>query len=32
MTMMIRHEPEIVSPWAGKEVLVEDKHQPTDSR
>ena len=32
MTMMIRHEPEIVSPWAGKEVSVEDKHQPTDSR
>jgi hypothetical protein len=32
MPMMTWHKPEIVSPWAGKEVLVEDKHQPADLR
>jgi hypothetical protein len=32
MPMMIRHEPEIVLPWAGIEVLVEDKCKPADLR
>ncbi len=32
MPMMIWHKPEIVSPWAGKEVSVEDKCQPADLR
>ncbi len=28
--MKIRHEPEIVLPWAGNEVLVEERHHPAD--
>jgi len=32
MPMMIWHEPEIVSPWVGMEVLVKDRHQPADLR
>ena len=30
MPIMIRHEPEIVSPWVGNVVSVEDRHQPVD--
>ena len=26
----IRHNPDIVSPWVGNEVLVDDRHQPAD--
>jgi hypothetical protein len=28
--MIIRHEPEIVSPWVGNEVSVNERHQPAD--
>ncbi len=28
--VIIRHEPEIVSPWVGNEVSVEERHQPAD--
>ncbi len=30
MPIMIRHELEIVSPWVGNVVSVEDRHQPVD--
>ena len=30
MPIMIHHELEIVSPWVGNVVLVEDRHQPVD--
>jgi hypothetical protein len=30
--MMIQHKLEIVLPWVGKEVSVEDRHQPADLR
>ena len=30
MPIMIRHELEIVSPWVGNAVSVEDRHQPVD--
>ena len=26
----IRHDPDIVSPWVGNEVSVNDRHQPAD--
>ncbi len=32
MSMMIRHELKIVSPWVGKEVSIKDRHQPADLR
>ena len=28
--MRIRHTPEIVSPWVGNKVSVEERHQPAD--
>ena len=28
--MMIRHDPDIVSPWVGNEVSVDVRHQPAD--
>ena len=28
--MIIRHEPEIVSPWVGNKVSVNERHQPAD--
>ena len=30
MPMRIWHEPEIVLPWVGNEVSVEERHQPAD--
>ena len=30
MPMRIRHKPEIVSPWMGNEVSVDERHQPVD--
>jgi hypothetical protein len=30
ITMMLRHDPDIVSPWVGNEVLVDVRHQPAD--
>ena len=32
MLMMIQHDPEIVSPWVGKEVSVKERHQPANLR
>ena len=28
--MIIRHEPEIVSPWMGNNVFVDERHQPAE--
>ena len=28
--MMLRHDPDIVSPWVGNEVSVDVRHQPAD--